>query len=388
MPAGRLTDLTDVVAVLLAGGQGSRLHELTAAECKPAIPFAGAARIVDFAVATVARAGLRRLLVATQYRPETLTRHLRTLWTPVFGEGLSIRDGAEAAGGYGGTAGAVAANRAFIAAAAPTEVVVLAADHVYELDLVAMISAHRLSGRPATVAVELAPRAAASAFGVLSASPDGAVTAFDEKPADPDPAPDRPDMALVSLGIYVFDWAWLSAILARDAAACGAPLDFGRDVLPAAVAADAALAWRAKGPNGRAPYWRDVGTLDAYRLAQLDFGGLRPPCALPAAAARLVPPLGDVAPNRGRRWSLLAETVVMSGARAEPGARLTRAILAPGAVAPGDLVVGEDADEDARWFRRTDAGTTLVTADMLARREAQRRRRVYADMISKGAATC
>lgn len=390
MPTLDVTGPTDAFAVLLAGGRGARLHELTAQECKPALPFLANARIVDFAMANVARAGVPRLLVATQYRPATLERHLRARWGRLFGRRLIIRDGADAPGGYGGTAGAVAANRAVIDLAAPREVVVLAADHICGLDLLAMITAHRKAGRPATVAVEMVPRATASAFGVLSADAAGRITAFVEKPADPDPAPGRPDMALASMGIYVFDWRWLRGVLDRDAAQPGAPLDFGHDVLPAAVAGGAATAWRPSAPNGGPVYWRDVGTLDAYRLAHLDFVGEQAPCAT----------LDDLSPFRqggrtarggtlaARRWTLECASVLMPGAVVEPGARLTRAILAPGAVAGGGLVVGEDADEDARWFRRTPEGTTLVTSAMLARRAAIRTRPTIVSSPRRGAPSC
>lgn len=396
MPADR-PDLSRTFAILLAGGRGTRLHELTAAECKPAIPFAGGHRIIDFALANAVRSGLDRLLVATQYRPQTLVAHLEGVWRGAFPAGLTIRDGREVTrsdGGYPGTAGAVAANLREIAAARPDEVLVLAGDHVYEMDYRPLVAAHRASGAAVTVASDTAPVAVSRDFGVIGAAAGGRIAAFLEKPAAPPPMPGDPGRCLVSMGIYVFSWPWLRAALLADAENPRSTHDFGHDILPRAVAEGVAFAWRPPGDGRRPFYWRDVGTLDAYRLAQLDFARPDPPCALPdlrnllpAGAGRVFDPLqysfeltvGGIALKAPRlradeagRWTLLEDCVVLPQARILPGARLSRAIVAPGTVVPGGLVVGEDPEEDARWFRRSAGGTTLVNTMMLARREARR----------------
>ncbi|MGP3695787.1 sugar phosphate nucleotidyltransferase [Rhodobacter sp. NSM] len=388
-------DLSDTFTVLLAGGRGSRLHELTASQCKPALPFAGSRRIVDFTIANVVRSGLTRMIVATQYRPTSLARHLESFWAPRFpAGGLMLREGPSVTGtpeGYGGTAAAVTANLAELRSAGARELVVLAADHVYEMDYAALVAAHRASGASATVAVDTVPRDRARAFGVVRTDEGGRIESFLEKPDHVPPDPALPGRAMVSMGIYVFDFDWLASVLRMVP---GATQDFGNDILPLAVALGEAQAYRVPGDGF---YWRDVGTLDAYRRAQLDFTRGEPPCTLPpqvaasehemkAASGELVqfafrmqtggislhaPRLGAGTPGR---WCMLDESVLLPGARVAPGVRLTRAIVAPGTSVPSGLVIGEDPDEDARWFRRSEEGTVLVTTQMLARRAADRGR--------------
>ncbi|ESW62603.1 MAG: ADP-glucose pyrophosphorylase [Rhodobacter sp. CACIA14H1] len=357
------------VAVLLAGGKGTRLHELTRSECKPAIHFAGTRRIVDFAMANAVRSGLTRMVVATQYAPATLTRHLWEHWAMAFdcGEGLMVRHGPSLAGfeGYRGTADAVTRNIALIDSLDPTDILVLAADHIYGMDYTPMLDAHRASGAAVTVAAHIVPRAGASEFGIFLTDATGRATTFLEKPADPPGLPDDPARALASMGIYAFRWDWLRATLLRDARDATSSHDFGHDILPAAVAAGEALVWPFTLPQGPA-YWRDVGTLDAFRVTQLDFQQPSTPCALPET---VMPGPGPQA-RPTRNDGLLSDSVLMPGASVGRGARLHRTIVAPDTHIPGGMVIGEDRDEDARWFRRTPDGTVLVTAEMLARREA------------------
>lgn len=364
------------LVLLLAGGQGSRLHELTRAECKPAIHFAGPRRIVDFAMANAVRSGLDRMIVATQYQPRTLTRHLWDHWAMAFdcGKGLMLRHGPTLAGfeGYLGTADAVTRNMAEIDMLAPRDVLVLAADHIYEMDFRPMIDAHRASGAAVTVATHVVPRAGASDFGIFVTDASGHATAFFEKPLDPPALADDPAHALASTGIYIFRWDWLRATLLRDATDTASSHDFGHDILPPAVAEGQAMVWRIASPEGNTapPYWRDVGTLDAFRVTQLDFLQPRPPCLLPETA--MPAGLAPAAPPRCE--GLLSDSVLMPRSSVGPGARLHRTIVAPDTHIPGGMIIGEDRDEDARWFRRTAGGTVLVTADMLHHREATRPR--------------
>lgn len=385
-------DLSRTVAVLLAGGQGSRLHELTKAECKPAIHFTAGHRIVDFTLANAMRAGLTQMVVATQYCPGTLTRHLTTVWAPAFEGGrLILRDGASV-GGYRGTADALRRNATTLDALDAREVVVLAGDHIYAMDYRPMIAAHRASGAGVTVAALPVPVAQARDFGVIVTDPNGRITGFAEKPLSPTPRPADPDHALASMGVYVLNWPWLRSLLQGNPAMT----DFGHDVMPLAAAAGVAQAY-AMPPErpGEDPYWRDVGTLDAYRRAVLEFGARPAPLPrplVPGIVPRLLPDVALAAsrfaaqaafgglslcmPLLGatdrRRWTVLDETVLMPGARVAPSVRLTRCIVAPGTAIPEGLVIGEDRDEDARWFRVTDAGTTLITTAMLARRHELR----------------
>lgn len=387
-------DLTHTVAFLLAGGQGSRLHELTQAEAKPAVHFTGQHRIVDFTMANAVCSGLTRMLVATQFQPGTLTRHLNAVWLPAFPDaGLVMRDARHVAGpeGYRGTADALRANIAALDAMAAREVVVLAADHIYRMDYTAMIAAHRASGAKVTVAALPVPLAEAQGFGVISVGPSGAIARFHEKPKQPEPMPGAAHLALASMGIYVFSWRWLRALLLKSPEI----LDFGHDVLPLAVAQGVAGVHVWHETEGRTPYWRDVGTLDAYREATLDFAGRDTPCKRPMVPGltRRIPP--DAAVMRSRfmaemttgglrilspvlhtqnpaKWAMLDRSVLMPGARVSPGVRLTNCIVAPGTSLPEGLEVGENPAEDARWFRVTPGGTTLITTAMLARRAAKR----------------
>lgn len=394
---GRI-DLSAVLPVLLAGGRGSRLHELTATECKPAIPLMTLAgrkvRMVDFTLANLARSGLTRLLVATQYRPLTLAAHLRNDWATQFSP-LHLRDGrAVTDRGYRGRGHAVAANRDLIDGERPQELLILSGDHVYEMDYSAMIAAHRASGAAITVAVTHVPLTRARAFGVIEADGSGAITGFFEKPGRPQTSRDDPAAALVSMGVYVADWRWLRATLVRQ----GPQADFGHDVLPAAVRMGGAQSYPM--PTGAAqagPYWRDVGSLDALRETVRDLTNYPPPCTLAIPGLEVAGHIGQggyeafqysfacasggmtlQAPRLGaplgRRWTVMEESVVLPGGRVMPGARLTRVLVAPGTAVPAGLVVGEDPDEDARWFRRSEGGTVLVTAAMLARRAALRER--------------
>ncbi|WP_349294796.1 sugar phosphate nucleotidyltransferase (plasmid) [Thioclava sp. 'Guangxiensis'] len=372
-PNAHPATFTDCHAVLLAGGRGSRLFELTETLCKPAVPF-GTGRIVDYVLSSLVQSGLRRVTVATQYAPEVLERHLQDGWANRF-ERLSLRFGptlAQDETGYNGTADAVFRNIAQIDAQSPRDVVILAADHVYQMDFEAMIAAHRASGAAATVAVTPVRREDASEFGIAAVDAQRHVTAFHEKPKVAPVMPDDPSWALASMGIYVFDWAWLRAVLIADAKRPDSRHDFGHDILPEALAQGALSAYALPDlPDGRTAYWRDVGTLDAYRKAQLDLRrGLVPRGLLTSPAAPWSASL------RGSKGS-----IILPGAHVAQDCRLTDCIIGPRASLPAGIVIGEDPEEDARWFRRTDAGTTLVTARMLLRRAEARPRRYPAATV-------
>ncbi|WP_194093997.1 sugar phosphate nucleotidyltransferase [Marivivens aquimaris] len=355
---------------LLAGGQGSRLHELTAHECKPAVHFADAGRIVDFVMSGVHRAGFDEMLVATQYKPNTLTRHMKTAWAGGFAKGLHLRDGAKIANqqGYRGTADAVMANLAEVDRINPKEVLILAADHVYDMDFTAMLEAHRASGAMATLAATPVPRMEATGFGVLAINGSNRCVEFAEKPKDPAAMSGRSDMALASMGIYVFDWEWLRDAMMEAFKREDTSHDFGHDIMPMALAQDTLNVYALPdSDDGNPGYWRDVGTLDAYRLALLDFEN-GSPIRLPKAPGQAYFKPADMTSAS----STIEESVVLPGASVGSNCRLSKTIVGAGTEVPSGLVIGEDHDEDARWFRRTDGGTTLVTSEMLARRADQR----------------
>lgn len=377
-------DLTDVVAVVLAGGQGTRLFELTSRECKPALPFARFHKIVDFTLASLLRSGVGQVIVGTQYRPETLTAHVQNVWSGAWERGVQVLSGQEAAlgRGYAGTADVLRANADKLDAMGAREVLVVAADHIYSMDYRHFVAAHRDSGAPLTLAAMPVPREEASRFGVVTEGPGKRVAGFAEKPTQPAAMFGEPDRSLASLGIYVIDWAWLREVL-RDPKV----LDFGEDVIPLAVGRGEAAVWRWEG------YWRDVGTLDGLRDSWLDFEAAPPPCqrpfvpgmkvTLPSELSAREPFQASVnlgglrlmSPLIGRddpgRWTALDRSILMPGARVSPGVRLSNVIVAPGTVVPHGMQIGEDTEEDRRWFR-VSGDTTLVTSAMLARRGALR----------------
>jgi glucose-1-phosphate adenylyltransferase len=376
-------DLSDTVAIVLAGGQGTRLCELTARDCKPALPFARFHRIVDFTMAALARAGISRVVVGTQYRPAGLTAHLREVWSGVWPEGgLMVRDGSLIETGYRGTADVLRANAAELDAMGTREVLVVAADHVYSMDYRGFIEAHRKGGAPLTLAAMPVPRAEAGRFGIVTEGPGHRIAAFAEKPARPAAIFGDPTHSLASLGIYVIDWAWLRKLLADPTV-----LDFGEDVIPLAVRGGEAAVWRWEG------YWRDVGTLDGLRESWLDFEQGPPPCRRPLVPGMQVQVQRATLPRDGfnasvnlgglrlmspligsrdtDRWTALDRSILMPGARVSPGVRLSNVIVAPNTVIPDGLHIGENPEEDARWFRVL-GQTTLVNSAMLARRAALR----------------
>lgn len=324
-----LTDSSRPLAVILAGGAGTRLHELSILEAKPALPIAGR-RLVDFACAAVARAGLPRLVVTLGHRPETLVLHLRESWGGPLD--LSLRDAPPGIG---------PALACALDSEEAAEVLVLPADQVHALNLSDLLDTHRKACAAATLATS-----------------SGEVDA---------PGP----VVLDRRALGDREWG-----------------DLWTDLLPRLANEGRLALWRPPEES----YWRDIDTLDELRAVSLDFQRGQP-CALPGketaprsaleeedgralafevAGLRLsVPRFG--ARERGR-WTLIEDSLVLPGARVAPGARLSRAVVAPGAVVPANLALGDDPAEDARWFRVTPGGTTLVTAPMLARRAAERMR--------------
>jgi glucose-1-phosphate adenylyltransferase len=352
---------------LLAGGQGSRLFELTAQTCKPAVCFDGTTRLIDYTMANIVRSGLTSLVVATQYLGKDVEDHLRKSWAEAFSSGgLDITDGTSPAfgtDGFRGTADAVRRNIDLIDAQNPEHILVLAADHIYEMDYRPMIAAHQASGACVTIAVDIVPRSEASAFGVIDARADGQIKHFVEKPKFPPAMKERPDHCQVSMGIYVLSWDWLRNLLLAQADLH----DFGHDVLPVAVAQARAFAYQPPGrlPGGR-NYWRDVGTLDAFRETALAFASATPP--VPAPFSVLVPDAVLRPLQKTVAHPYVAGSVLMPGCVVCASAVLTNCIVMSGCVIPFATVIGEDEAEDRKWFRRTAGGTTLVSPQMLAKR--------------------
>lgn len=395
------------LAFVLAGGRGSRLHELTERDCKPAIPFAGSSRIVDFVLANTLNSGIRQVLVATQYQPQRLVSHLRNRWEPRFatreGRLIAVGSGSESeTTGYRGTADAVYRNIDRIDSLAPRHVLVLAADHVYQMDYNAMLEEHADRGADVTIAVDVVPRREASAFGVIATDAEARITGFQEKPSNPTPLPEDPNRVMASMGIYVFDWQKLRAMLIADARDPSSSHDFGKDILPRLAAGGKAFVHRFSSPqvNGRS-YWRDVGTIDALHAAHMDLlldpealdvsgwplhvgwvgrvgevAGAGSPCLVypgsEAIGAHLhassLGPLVSVAPG-----AKVEKSILMTGSSLGADVRLRRVILAPGTRIEGPFSAGFDLEEDEQWFRRSRAGILLIDQAMVNRRQAEHR---------------
>lgn len=400
---------TSVHAVILAGGRGSRLHGLTAQRAKPAVAFAGALRLMDFTLSNCINSGLSQVSVLSQYRSDSIERHLHGGWWRTAAGGpvdVSVHRAA-APEGYAGTADAVHQHLARLRREGVKRVVVLAGDHVCKMDLRVLLQAHQASGADFMVAALAVPRAEAGAFGVLRTDDFGRVIDFEEKPTRPLALPGRPGHALASMGIYVAGLDALAALLARDAENPDSCHDFGHDVLPRAVAQRQLAAHDFDAscvrPAGRASYWRDVGTLDAYWQAHQDLTGAEPPLALFDASwplhtrpgadlpAQLLSTAGGqvasavssllgagccvegalltgavLSPGvRVGAGSVVEDSVLLPGAVVGRRVRLRRTIVDEGCVLPDGLKVGLSPDEDRARFHVTAAGVTLITADML-----------------------
>ncbi|WP_083850621.1 glucose-1-phosphate adenylyltransferase [Novosphingobium sp. Rr 2-17] len=404
----------DAMAYVLAGGRGSRLRELTDNRAKPAVYFGGKARIIDFALSNAINSGIRRIGVATQYKAHSLIRHMQRAWNfmrPERNESFDILPASQRISEllwYEGTADAVYQNIDIIQAHDPKYMVILAGDHVYKMDYELMLRQHVNSGADVTVGCLVVPRMEATAFGVMHVDETDRITAFIEKPADPPGIPGQEDMALASMGIYVFNTEFLFDQLRRDAADPLSKRDFGGDIIPYIVEHGYAQAHRftqscIRAADEMGEYWRDAGTLDAYFDANLDLTDTVPQLdmydrewpiwsdAVVAAPAKFV---HDEDGRRGHAISsLISNDCIVSGALARHSllmtgvkmgsfscanqavilpycnigrhAQLTRVIIDSGVRIPEGLVVGEDPELDAIRFRRTDNGVCLITKQMI-----------------------
>ena len=403
------------VALVLAGGRGSRLRNLTDSRAKPAVYFGGKFRIIDFALSNCLNSGIRRIGVITQYKSHSLLRHLQRGWAFLksemneFVDLLPAQQRVDEESWYRGTADAVYQNQDILDGYGADYIVVLAGDHIYKMNYALMLADHVAKGRECTVGCIAVPRAEASAFGVMAVDADNRITEFVEKPADPPPMPGDPTHSLASMGIYVFNADYLYAELARDMADPNSTHDFGKDIIPHAVrngcaaAHPFALSCVSSQPD-QEPYWRDVGTIDAYWDANIDLTATVPQLDLydkrwPIWTYQPQLPPGKFVHNQEDRRGLAIETLVSGGCIVSGAvfrsvlfssvrvhsyssvnwsvllpdvqvgrrARLTRVVVDRGCVIPDGLVIGEDAAEDARRFHRSEHGITLVTRDMLAR---------------------
>ncbi len=411
-PAGPLA--RHAMAYVLAGGRGTRLMELTDIRAKPAVYFGGKFRIIDFALSNALNSGIRRIAVATQYKAHSLIRHLQYGWNffrPERNESFDILPASQRVSEqqwYVGTADAVYQNIDIIEDHDPRYIVILAGDHIYKMDYEKMLQQHVDSGADVTVGCVAVPLEEATAFGVMHVDTSDRIIAFLEKPADPPPMPGNPELALASMGIYVFDTKFLFAELRRDAADPDSKHDFGGDIIPRLVEQGRAVAHPfdrscVRSREEKSSYWRDVGTLDAYYTAHIDLTDVVPELDLydrdwpiwtynqASAPAKFVHDLderrgvaisslvsgGCIVSGAHIRKSLLftdvrahsyahvENAVILPSVEIGRGAKLRNVIIERGVHIPDGLEVGYDAELDAKRFRVTAKGISLITQRMI-----------------------
>ncbi len=406
----------EAMAYVLAGGRGSRLMELTDRRAKPAVPFGGKSRIIDFALSNALNSGIRRIGVATQYKAHSLIRHMQRGWNffrPERNESFDILPASQRVSEdmwYAGTADAIYQNLDIIEAYRVKYMVVLAGDHIYKMDYEMMLQQHVDSGADVTIGCLEVPRMEAVGFGVMHVDKTDRITAFLEKPKDPPGIPGNPEMALASMGIYVFETNFLASALRQDAAEPKSSRDFGKDIIPRIVNGGKAVAHRftsscVRSDQEAEAYWRDVGTVDAYWEASIDLTGTLPALDLydqnwPVwTYGEVTPPAKFVHDIEGRRgmavaslvsggclvsgasvrrsllstgvkvnsFSTLEEAVVLPGVIVNRNASLKKVVIDSSVVIPEGLVVGEDPVLDGKRFRRTESGICLITQPMIDR---------------------
>ena len=399
-------------AVVLAGGRGSRLRQLTDWRAKPAVPFGGKFRIIDFPLSNCVNSGVRRIGVVTQYKAHSLIRHVRHGWSFLpanLNEFIDLIPAQQriTEDWYQGTADAVHQNLDILRPNHPEYVLILCGDHVYKMDYGRLLADHVAKGAELTIACIEAPLAEARSFGVMSVNEEERIVDFQEKPEQPASLPGRPDKALASMGIYVFNARFLYDELRRDALDPASSHDFGKDLIPYLVPRARVFAHRfadsCVNMVGDAPYWRDVGTVDAYWEANLDLTHVVPDLNLydedwPIwSASYHLPPakfVFDDDGHRGQAWdSLVSGGCIVSGAtvrrsllankvRVESYSHVEDSVLLPEVVVgrrvtlkravvdkhcrlPDGMTVGVDPALDAERFYVTEKGVTLITPEML-----------------------
>jgi len=404
----RLTRNT--LALVLAGGRGTRLRNLTDWRAKPSVPFGGKFRIIDFPLSNCINSGIRRISVATQYRSHSLIRHIQKGWSFLraeFGEFVELMPAAQQRldeAWYVGTADAVYQNLNIIRSHAPEYVLILAGDHIYKMDYGPMLAEHFENKADMTVGCLEVPLAMAKEFGVMSVDNNGRIIEFAEKPENPNPSPNNPDNALASMGIYIFSANFLYEKLHEDFAKPGSSHDFGKDIIPDLIKTANIFAYRFRDvQKGGQPYWRDVGTVDAFWEANMELTSLTPQLNLydrnwPIwTYQEQLPPAKFIFNDDKRRgmavdsmvsggclisgakvensllfsnvkvnsYSSIVDTVVLPDVVVGRNCKIKKAVIDKGVLIPADTVIGENAEEDAKKFYVSENGVVLVTPEML-----------------------
>lgn len=403
----RLT--ANTLAIVLAGGRGSRLADLTDWRAKPAVPFGGKYRIVDFALSNCINSNIRRICVLTQYKSHYLFKHIQQGWSYFnhehgeFVDLIPAQQWKEGEAWFRGTADAVYQSMDIIESHEPDNVLILAGDHIYNMDYGEMLGSHAASDSSFTIACKPVPRMEATSFGVMEVDDNYRVTGFEEKPESPVPMPGDPDRSLASMGIYVFSMDYLRRHLQRDADEVGSSHDFGNDMIPYAIDKGHRVnAFAFQNPaSGEPDYWRDVGTIEAYYRANMELLAENPPLRLddrdwPVFTYQpQAPPARFVGSDEHNRMdnvmlsggcvvnrSTLADTIMFSnvqvdrgctisgslllpGCRIGEGCRLRNVIVDNGCFIPPGTVIGENPEEDRKYFNVDVSGIVVVTRTML-----------------------
>ncbi|MEJ4045982.1 glucose-1-phosphate adenylyltransferase [Erwinia sp. SLM-02] len=407
---------TQTVSLILAGGRGTRLRDLTAKRAKPAVHFGGKFRIIDFALSNCLNSGIRRIAVITQYQSHTLVQHIQRGWSFLneemneFVDLLPAQQRLSTEHWYRGTADAVTQNLDIIRRYRAKYIVILAGDHIYKMDYSRMLIDHVENDARCTIACLPVPLEEASSFGVMKVDENNRVVEFLEKPADPPSMPGDDSKALASMGIYVFDADYLYGLLEADQDLPESDHDFGKDLLPKIVASGEALAHSfslscVQSGEPSEPYWRDVGTLEAYWKANLDLASVTPELDMydstwpirthmePLPPAKFVQDRsgshgmtmnslvsggciisGSVVVNsvlfsrvRINSFCNIESSVLLPDVEVGRSCRLRRCVIDRACVLPEGTVIGENPDDDARRFHRSEEGIVLVTRTMLAK---------------------
>jgi len=403
----------DALALVLAGGRGSRLGPLTDWRAKPAVPFGGKFRIIDFSLSNCVNSGVRRIGICTQYKAQSLIRHVQRGWSFLdgrFQEFVELLPAQQrvTSDWYRGTADAVYQNLDILRRHAPKYVLILAGDHVYKMNYARLLAEHVSRGANVSIACVDVPIELADQYGVMALGDDARVARFDEKPADPAPAPGRTDVALASMGVYAFDAAFLYDELVRDAADDASEHDFGRNIIPSMIARGCKVYGHRFADScvnmvEDRPYWRDVGTIDAYWEANLDLTHVTPDLNLYYDAWPIwtyqaqLPPAKFVFEHADRvgtaLYSLVSGGCIISGSMVRRSmlfsnvhvhsycdiedsvilpdveihrhVNLRKCVIDRYCVLPPGAEIGFDAEADRRRFFVTDRGVTLVIPEML-----------------------
>ena len=405
-----ISNLTrNTLALIMAGGRGERLKQLTQWRAKPAVPFGGKFRIIDFPLSNCINSGIRRIGVLTQYKSHSLNLHIQRGWGYLrgeFGEFVELLPAQQRIESlwYAGTADSIYQNLDIIRSHSPDYVLILAGDHIYKMDYGAMLAKHVESEADITVGCIEVPLEQASAFGVMGVDKKLRVRGFDEKPENPKPMPGKKDEALCSMGIYIFNKDLLFELLIRDADTPNSSRDFGKDIIPYAITKYCVYAYPFTQANSEIQaYWRDVGTVDAFWEANLELIGITPELNLydedwPIwTSQEQLPPAKFIFDDEDRRgmavdsmvsggciisgasvchsllfsnvtvdnYSKIDSSVVLPDVTIGKHCRIYSAIIDKGCVIPDGTIIGKNAEEDSKKYYVSPKGVVLVTPEML-----------------------